>query len=116
MEETNAPEKAAAAADKIVKGVNDIFERANLPFFLYNIMSTIHDETTSFLALRLSDPDFLGQLDLRRACAQEYRAALANNGVIGLQASRMYVSMAHDAEAIDRTIKAWENIVKMLKN
>ncbi len=116
MEETNAPEKAAAAADKITKGMNDIFERNDLPFFVYNFKSIMHYETTSFFAVRLTDKDALNQINLRRQYADEYQAALIINGIYPLAGTRMYVSMAHDQEAIDKTLKAWEIIVKMLKN
>jgi glutamate-1-semialdehyde 2,1-aminomutase len=117
MEETNAPEKAANAANKIAAGMNDIFERADLPFFVYNFNSIMHYETTSFFAVRLSDKDALNQIMLRREQAEQYQAALIINGVYPLAGTRMYTCMAHDdPEPINRTLKAWETIVKMLKN
>ncbi|NVM28559.1 MAG: aminotransferase class III-fold pyridoxal phosphate-dependent enzyme [Candidatus Helarchaeota archaeon] len=116
LEETNGSDKAAAAADKIAEGMNDLFGRADLPFFVYNFRSIIHYETTSFFAVRLSDKDALNQIMNRRRMAEEYQAALIINGVYPLAGTRMYTCMAHDAEAIDKTLKAWDNIVKMVKN
>jgi len=116
LEETNASEKAAAAADKITKGMNDIFERADLPFFVYNFKSIIHYETTSFFAVRLDDRDALNQINIRRQYADEYQAALIINGIYPLAGTRMYCCMAHDQAAIEKTLQAWEHIVKMLKN
>jgi glutamate-1-semialdehyde 2,1-aminomutase len=116
LEETNAVEKAAAAGDKITKGMNDIFERENLPFFVYNFKSILHYETTSFFAVRLDDPDALNQINLRRELADQYQAALITNGIYPLAGTRMYCCMAHDAEAINKTLKAWEKIVKLIKN
>lgn len=116
LEETNAPDKAAAAADKITNGMNDIFERAGLPFFVYNFMSIIHYETTSFFAVRLDDKDALNQINIRRQYADEYQAGLIINGIYSLAGTRMYCCMAHDQDAINRTLHAWENIIKMLKN
>jgi glutamate-1-semialdehyde 2,1-aminomutase len=116
LEETNAVEKAGAAGDKITKGMNDIFERENLPFFVYNFKSILHYETTSFFAVRLDDPDALNQINVRRELADQYQAALITNGIYPLAGTRMYCCMAHDAEAINKTLKAWENIVKLIKN
>jgi len=96
--------------------MNDIFERENLPFFVYNFKSIIHYETTSFLAVRLEDKDALNQINLRRQYADEYQAALIINGIYPLAGTRMYVCMAHDDEAIQKTLTAWENIVKMVKS
>jgi len=116
LEDTNAVAKAAAAADKITNGMNDIFEREDLPFFVYNFKSIMHYETTSFFAVRLEDKDALNQINLRRQYADEYQAALIINGIYPLAGTRMYVSMAHDAEAIQKTLSAWETIVQMVKS
>lgn len=117
LEETNAVEKAADAADKLTNGMNDLFERADLPFFAYNFKSIIHYETTSFLAVRLEDKDALNQLNLRRDYADEYQAALIVQGIHTLAGTRMYTCMAHnEPEPIEKTLAAWENIVQMVKS
>ncbi|NHI93671.1 MAG: aminotransferase class III-fold pyridoxal phosphate-dependent enzyme [Candidatus Lokiarchaeota archaeon] len=115
IEKHNAAEKAAAYADKLTKELNELYEtREDLPFFAYNYKSIIHNETSSFLAIRLTDKDALNQITIRRKIAEEYQLACHLKNIHLLQGSRIYTCMMHDQEALDKTIKAFEYMLSLI--
>ncbi|MBW1709794.1 MAG: aminotransferase class III-fold pyridoxal phosphate-dependent enzyme [Deltaproteobacteria bacterium] len=115
MEKYDALKKAADYADKLTKGLNDLFStRDDLPFFVYNYGPILHYATTSFFAVKLTDPDFLNQILLRRKVAEDYQMAATLQGLSTLAGTRMYTCMQHDQEALDKTIQAWEYVLSLI--
>ncbi|MBN2149853.1 MAG: aminotransferase class III-fold pyridoxal phosphate-dependent enzyme, partial [Candidatus Lokiarchaeota archaeon] len=116
IERTDAINAAGRAATKITDGVNDIFQRAGLPFFAYNFQSIMHMPTSAFYFVNMNRPDALQQVGARRKVLQEYQMLLALEGINSLQAMRYYTCLMHDRPAIyDETFKAFEAFCRALK-
>ncbi|MHA1311384.1 MAG: aspartate aminotransferase family protein [Candidatus Helarchaeota archaeon] len=109
---TNAVEVAGRAGDKITKGINELFEKFELPFVAWNYKSILHIETGAPLALKMTDNDFLNQLNERKKVMDEFGAALVTQGVHILAGSRGYTCIAHTDDVIDETLKAYETVLK----
>ncbi|MFX0098465.1 MAG: aspartate aminotransferase family protein [Candidatus Hodarchaeota archaeon] len=116
IEKTDAINVAGRAADKISKGLNDIFERNELPFFSYNFKSIMHCPTSNFYFVNINRPDALKQVDIRRKIQADYVMLQALEGIISLQSMRFYTSLQHDKkEVYEETFAAFENFCKKLK-
>jgi len=115
MEKYDAVKKATEYAHKLTNSLNDLFStRKDLPFFVYNYGPIVHYATTSFFAVRLTDPDFLNQILLRRRVAEEYQMATTLQGLSTLAGTRMYTCMQHDQEALDKTLQIWEYVLSLI--
>jgi len=115
VEEHKASEKAAAFADKLTAELNTLFEtHADLPFFAYNQKSIIIYDTTSFFNVDITCDDAFMQIMQRMKVSKEYQLAILNQGIMTLAGSRMYTCMQHDQNALDKTLDAWENLLKMI--
>lgn len=113
IEETNAIEIAATVADRLVEGLNAIFEKYQLPFFAYNFKSIIQLRLSGFYTQDLSKPDALQQITLRRTNLAQYVLLLMLEGINTLQGIRMYTSLMHkDEELIQKTLQGFENFCK----
>nr|MDO8117088.1 aminotransferase class III-fold pyridoxal phosphate-dependent enzyme [Candidatus Sigynarchaeota archaeon] len=117
MEKYDALNKASRAADKITNGINDIFERHGLPFFVYNYKSIFNIQTTSFMAVSLNRADSLEQIDLRRKIHADYSMIYALEGIITLSSgSRAYTTMPHDNnEIITNVLAGFDNFCNRFK-
>ncbi|MHA1299625.1 MAG: aspartate aminotransferase family protein [Candidatus Helarchaeota archaeon] len=115
IQKTNAIEKAARAGDRFTKGLNEIFDKYNLPFYAFNYKSVLHVETSAPLALRMTDPDFIKQLNDRKKVMDEFQAALLTQGIFTLAGSRGYTTMAHTDEIIDQAIEAYEKVMQLVE-
>lgn len=117
IEKYDAINKAGRAGDRLTEGLNDIFERVGLPFFVYNYKSIMHIQTSSFFAVNMNRADALDQIDLRRKVLADYSMLYALEGVITLSSgSRAYSTMQHDDdEIINKVLTAFENFAKKVK-
>lgn len=113
MDRTDAPAKAAQAADRLCQKLEQLIERHSLPYVAYNVGSVLHFHTTGVLHLDLRDPDVFGEIGPRRHMLEEMGAAYSAEGVITLAGSRIYTSMADTDEVID---DAYERIARVIAN
>jgi glutamate-1-semialdehyde 2,1-aminomutase len=115
MVEYDAQRKAAAFADRITKGLNDLFaKRSDLGFFVYNFGPIIHYMTTAFFSLDLTSPDAFTQIMTRKQTADEYQLVTMAHGLCSLAGTRMYTCMQHDDEAYNKTIEIWEYLLSLI--
>lgn len=115
MVENDAQKKAAAFADRITKGLNDLFDkRPDLGFFVYNFGPIIHYMTTAFFSLDLTEPDAFTQLMTRKQTADEYQLVTMAHGLCSLAGTRMYTCMQHDDEAYNKTLAIWEYLLSLI--
>ncbi len=114
IDETQAVEKAALAADRLVRGLNERFAAYGVPFFAYHFSSIGHIVTSAPLAVKLTDASVMQDIMLRYRAMQEYGAALTTFGVNLLAGSRAYTSLAHDDEAVDFTLHAYERLLDLI--
>ena len=119
IEEYGAIDKASDYGDRITNKLNELFAtRKDLPFFAYNIRSIVHVETACPSGAFLVSKDIDSQLaeQVRRAnVAEDIYLALLNQGVMLLgDCKRMYICMQHDEASLNKTLKAWENVLAMI--
>ncbi|MEW6264771.1 MAG: aminotransferase class III-fold pyridoxal phosphate-dependent enzyme [Thermodesulfobacteriota bacterium] len=115
MEEHQAVARATAFADRLTAALNDLFStRPDLPFFVYNYGPIMQYATTAFFSVPLSAPDALIQILNRKKTAEDYQMVTSGQGLSCLAGTRMYSSMQHDQEALDRTLAAWEHLLGLI--
>ncbi|NMC47779.1 MAG: aminotransferase class III-fold pyridoxal phosphate-dependent enzyme [Chloroflexi bacterium] len=113
MERTNAAVLAGRAGDRLARGLQEIVDRLDLPFVVYNQGSIVHLETSGVMLLDLRHPlRTLKELKPREHMIEEMGAAYMANGLITLAGSRMYTSLADTDEVIDEALDRFETVLK----
>ena len=115
VEETKATEKAGRAGTLLSKGLNEVFEKHELPWFSYNYGATVHFHTSCVFGLDLDDNTQVGQIPLRKDFMGEMGAALVDQEIISVAGSRFYTCMQHTDEIVDETIQKIDNICQMIE-
>ncbi len=115
VEETKATEKATHAATRLAKGLNEVFDKHNLPWFSYNYGGTCHFQTSCVFGIDLKDPKKIGELPVRKDYMSQMGAALVDQQLISVAGSRFYTCMQHTDKIIDDTIKKIDNICGMVE-
>lgn len=111
MAETDAPLRAARAADRLVAGLTAVIEEMDCPFFVYNHASIVHLETHGVLLVDMSDPEFFVKVFERKHIAEEIGAAFTAEGVITVAGSRIYTSMADTDDVIDDAVQRLARVI-----
>jgi glutamate-1-semialdehyde 2,1-aminomutase len=95
MERTNAAVLAGRAGDRLARGLQEIVDRLDLPFVVYNQGSIVHLETSGVMLLDLRHPlRTLKELKPRDHMIERDGCCYMANGLITLAGSRMYTSLA----------------------
>lgn len=116
MERTNAAVLAGRAGDRLARGLQEIVDRLDLPFVVYNQGSIVHLETSGVMLLDLRHPlRTLKELKPREHMIEEMGAAYMANGLITLAGSRMYTSLADTDEVIDDALDRFETVLKCVE-
>ncbi|BBB49621.1 aspartate aminotransferase family protein [Pelolinea submarina] len=116
IKEYQAIEKAAAYADKLTKALNDLFStRKDLPFFVYNIQSIMHLETSCYNGISLIDnpASRVAEVTERYLVLKSYDLALMAQGILPL-GDRFYCCMQHNDESLQKTLNAWEYVLSLI--
>ncbi|MHA2274609.1 MAG: aspartate aminotransferase family protein [Candidatus Kariarchaeaceae archaeon] len=116
INKTNACVKAGEAGDRITKAIQDINDRLELPFVIYNQGSIVHIETAvpMFIKIKLGLGVFkaLKEIKKRKFAMEEMGMAFTAEGLITIAGSRLYTSLADTDEVIDDAIPRFENAFK----
>ena len=115
VEETNATEIAGEAGARLAKGLNQVFEKYELPWFSYNVGGTVHFHTSCLFGLSFDIPDQVGQLPLRKKFMEHIGAALVDQEIISVAGSRFYMCILHTDEIVDQTVDKIEEICKKIE-
>jgi glutamate-1-semialdehyde 2,1-aminomutase len=116
MERTNAPVSAGRAGDRLTRGLQEIIDRFDLPFVVFNQGSIVHLETSGVMLLDLRNPiRTLKELKPRKHMIEEMGAAYMANGLITLAGSRMYTSLADTDEIIDEALSRFETVLSLIE-
>lgn len=116
MERTNAAVVAGRAGDRLTKGLQEIIDRLDLPFVVYNQGSIVHLETSGVMLLDLHNPlRTLKELKPRKHMIEEMGAAYMANGLITLAGSRMYTSLADTDVIIDEALNRFETVLNCVE-
>ncbi|MFX0026819.1 MAG: aspartate aminotransferase family protein [Candidatus Hermodarchaeota archaeon] len=115
VEETNATEIASRAATRLSTGLNEVFEKYNLPWFSYNYGGTVHFHSSCVFGLDITDPKQGPQIKNRKEFMEHMGAALVDQEIISVAGSRFYTCILHNDEIVDNTIKKIENICQKIE-
>ena len=115
VEETNATEKAGRAGTRLSKGMNEVFEKYNLPWFSYNYNATVHFHTSCVFGIDITDPIQGPQIKERKEFMEHLGAALVDQEIISVAGSRFYTCMQHSDELVDRAIQGLDNICQKIE-
>ncbi len=113
IERTNACKKAGHAADRLIKGLNELIEERHLPYVAYNQGAICHLETVGAMFVRinlLKIRSVLREIAARKQAMEEMGAAYMAEGVVTLAGSRMYTSMADSDEVIDDALARFARV------
>ncbi|MHA1819983.1 MAG: aspartate aminotransferase family protein [Promethearchaeota archaeon] len=116
MERTNAPIKAGQAGDKLVKGLNELIEKYDLPFVAWNTGSICHLECSGVMLLDIMDPNVFKEVKPRKELMEEYGAAYMASGIITLAGSRLYTSMADTDDVIKSALEKFDSVFANIEN
>jgi len=114
VEETGATEKAGKAGARLANGLNEVFEKHELPWFSYNLGGTVHFHTSCLFGLSFDIPGQVGQLPSRKKFMEYIGAALIDQEIISVAGSRFYMCILHSDEIIDETVDKIDKICQKI--
>ena len=113
---TNAAQKAGQMADRLIKGLQLLIKKHNLPFVAFNQGSICHLETvgTMHFVINWSKPweipGILKDTSERKREMEHMGAAYMAEGILTLAGSRLYTSAAYTEEMIDDVLVRFDKI------
>jgi len=114
VEETGATEIAGKAGARLAEGLNQVFEKYELPWFSYNLGGTVHFHSCLF-GLSFDIPDQVGQLPSRKKFMEHIGAALVDQEIISVAGSRFYMCILHTDEIVDGTVEKIDKICQKIE-
>lgn len=115
IEKTQACDKAAAAGDRLVKGLQLLIDQYKLPFVAYNQKSICHLETSGVMFVKinyLKIRKVLKEIKERKHLMEQTGAILMSKGIVTVAGSRMYTSLADTNDIIDEALNRFESIFR----
>ncbi|WP_250859255.1 aspartate aminotransferase family protein [Oceanirhabdus seepicola] len=118
IERKKAIEKAGLFGDKLIKGVQELIEKYNLPFVAFNQGSICHLETVGTMHFVINwrkpwqIPSVLNATSERKKEMEHIGAAYMAEGLVTLAGSRLYTSAAYNEEMLPDILSRFENVFK----
>ncbi|MCM1285923.1 MAG: aminotransferase class III-fold pyridoxal phosphate-dependent enzyme [Acetobacter sp.] len=118
IEKRDACYHAGRMADKLVKGLNVLIDKYNLPFVCFNQGSICHLDTVGTMHFKVDwkHPwtiiNTLKQTGIRQKEMQHMGAAYMAEGIVTLAGSRLYLSAAYTDEMVDDLLVRFERVFK----
>lgn len=103
--------KAGIAGDKLNLGLQEIIDKYELPYVVWNHGSICHLETSGVMLMDINKPETFKQLDPRKHMMEEMGAAFMASGIITLAGSRLYTSMADSDDVVSEALKGFESVL-----
>ncbi len=103
--------KAGKAGDKLNLGLQEIIDKYELPYVVWNHGSICHLETSGVMLMDINKPETFKQLDPRKHMMEEMGAAFMASGIITLAGSRLYTSMADSDDVVSEALKGFESVL-----
>lgn len=113
IEDEEAVEKAALAADNLTTGLNGLFSSMGFPFFAYNFKSIVHFETASPVACDIREEGMLVSALKRKEAVDKFAEALLSEGIITKYGNRAFTCIAHSDADIKQTLSAFERALAL---
>ena len=116
IERTNAAQKAGQMADRLVKGLQQLIQKHNLPFVAFNQGSICHLETVGTMHYSINwskpwqIPGVMKATSERKKEMEHMGAAYMAEGIVTLAGSRLYTSAAYTEDMIDDVLVRFDKI------
>ncbi len=116
IEKNNAAQKAGLVADKLIKGLQLLIKKHNLPFVAFNQGSICHLETVGTVHFSINwskpwqIPGVLKATSERKKEMEHMGAAYMAEGIVTLAGSRLYTSAAYTDEMIDDVLARFDRV------
>lgn len=114
----NAAVTAGRAGDRLRRGLEQIIDRLELPYVVYNMGSIVHLQTSGVLLLDTSNVLKLlrrrNEAKARKHMMEEMGAAYTAHGLITLAGSRIYTSLADSDAVIDDALNRFDDVFKLV--
>ncbi len=116
IESTNAAQKAGQMADRLVKGLQQLIQKHNLPFVAFNQGSICHLETVGTMHYSINwskpwqIPGVMKATSERKKEMEHMGAAYMAEGIVTLAGSRLYTSAAYTEDMIDDVLVRFDKI------
>jgi len=115
VKEMNATERATRAAARLSTGLNEVFQKYELPWFSYIYGGTCHFHTSCVFGLDVNNAKHFSELKERKQFMEHMGAALVDQSLISVAGSRFYTCIKHTDEIIDQTIQKLDNICQKVE-
>ena len=121
MERTHACEKAGEMGDRLIKGLEKLIEKYDLPFVAFNQGSICHLETVGTMLFDVNLKKFwelprkMKEIKARKEVMEEMGAAYMAEGIVTLAGSRMYTSAAYTPKDIDAALKGFDRVFRNIE-
>lgn len=116
LERTNAAEKAGRMGDLLIKGLNKLIEKYDLPFVAFNQGSICHLETVGTMHYSIDwskpwqIPKILAETSERKKEMEHMGAVYMAEGIVTVAGSRLYTSAAYNEEMIEDVLGRFDKI------
>lgn len=121
IERTDAIPKSGKFADKLIKGIQDLIEKYDLPFVAFNQGSICHVDTLGTMHYSINwgkpwqIPDVLKATADRKNEMEHIGAAYMAEGIVTLAGSRLYTSAAYTDDMLPDILARFENVFSQIK-
>lgn len=121
IEKQNACQKAGLMGDRLIKGLNELIAKHDLPFVAFNQGSVCHLETVGTMHFSINwakpwkIPQVLSETSARKKEMEHMGAAYMAEGIVTLAGSRLYTSAAYTEEMIDDVLSRFNTIFSHVK-
>lgn len=110
LTEPGALDGAIAVTASLVTGLNELFDKAGVPFFAYHFGTILRIELTAPHAVGLDSMEGLTETIERRSVLSDYMIPVANSGVLS-RMGRDMVSLAHTHGDNDKVVNAYAALI-----
>lgn len=116
IEESRAIPRAGRFGTKLVKGVNEIIDKYDLPFVAFNQGSICHVDTTGTMHFAIDwskpwqIPGILNETSSRKREMEHIGAAYMAEGFVTLAGSRLYTSAAYEDDMLDDILAKFDRV------
>lgn len=122
---TNACVKAGKYGDRMNKGLEEIIDKYELPYVIYNHGSIVHLETVAPMQMKIyvglnlyqtyktlkSKPEIYA----RKHAMEEMGSAFMAEGIITIAGSRIYTSLATDEAVVDEALIGFDKVFSQVE-
>jgi glutamate-1-semialdehyde 2,1-aminomutase len=116
IDKQDACVKAGQAGDRLIAGIQELIDKYELPFVVFNQGSICHIESVGTMLLDIQANRFwkiksiIAEAGRRKKAMEEMGAAYMAEGLVTLAGSRLYTSAAQTSDIIDDALARFDRV------